>query len=139
MCTAWPTDQSWLLIQKRKEIFIHGTVLSSKDVDWTPSPMIQSQILPKTNTKGIEICTKITGPCPVTFYLLGHDNQDDLQLSQPTWGSFEMSKLVYLCNHLNKKYKTKKLNRKHISIGILWFLYIQVIQKLLLTKIQILN
>lgn len=87
----------------------------------------------------LELCTKITGPCPVTFYLLGHDNQDDLQLSQPTWGSFEMSKLVYLCNHLNKKYKTKKLNRKHISIGILWFLYIQVIQKLLLTKIQILN
>lgn len=35
-------------------------------------------------------------------------NQVDLKLNQPTWGSFEIPRLVYLCSHLGTDYKTKQ-------------------------------
>lgn len=34
--------------------------------------------------------------------------QEDLQLNWPTWGLFEIPKLIYLCSQLENDYKTQQ-------------------------------
>ena len=68
MCSAWPTDQSCVLLQKRKETSTHDNscVLFLNDVNWRPGLMRQNQSL--TNNDTTEHWSKATKAVFENYY-----------------------------------------------------------------------